>query len=385
MQMTALSSARGRTAVLGAVIASVALALAGCASNSDTASKSSASGGGGGGSAANTPAATVAATGGGEGKSGLNEPDTNKDGKVVIGILSPGDINDHGYYESFVDEAQAYADKQGWKIIKRGSVPASDALTAARALCQQKVDMVALGASELKDAIPAAAEPVCKGTAWYVPASANLNPTPHIVVSSDDPTVDAVASGYGTGLLMKGKNLTKAGFVSGLKADFSIAFAKGFLAGIKEVVPNASLIQTYTGDFNDSAKAKEAVQAQLSQGAKVIYPYLGGATDAAAKLANSAGALTLTPGTDRCDSASPKFDVSVIFSPGDFFLAALESFSKDELKMGVTRVWKMGVDPYPTVKLCHATAEQNAQMADFIKKIGSGEIKAADVVAKHGG
>ena len=376
--MTTLSTVtRGRAAALGAVIASVALALTGCASNSSSAPKSDTGSGSG-------AASTVAATGN-TSKSGLNEPDTNKDGKVVIGILSPGDINDHGYYESFVDQADAYAKKMGWTVIKRGNVADSDALSAARALCQQKVDMVALGASELKDAIPAASEAVCKGTAWYVPASDNLDPTPQIVVSSDDPTVDAVASGYGAGLLMKAKGLTKAGFVTGQKADFSVAFAKGFLAGIRQLVPKATLATTYTGDFNDSAKAKEAVQAQLNQGAKVIYPYLGGATDAAASLANSAGALTLTPGTDRCASTSPKFDVSVIFDPGYFFLAALESFNKDELKMGVTRVWKMGVDPYPTIKLCHATAAQNTAMADYIKKIGSGAINTHEVAAKLGG
>lgn len=378
--MTTVSRAtRGRTSAIGAVLATLALALAGCASNGASAPKSSSPAATSGSDAASGSTSSQAAGG-----SGLHEPDTNHDGKVVIGILSPGDINDHGYYQSFIDSAEAYAKKQGWTIVKRGSVPISDALTAARALCQQKVDMVALGASELKDAIPASAEPVCKGTAWYVPASANLNPTPNIVVSSDDPTVDAVASGYATGLLMKEKHFTKAGFVSGTKADFSISFAKGFLAGIKEVVPSATLVSAYTGDFNDSAKAKEAVQAQLSQGAKVIYPYLGGATDAAAKVANNAGALTLTPGTDRCASTSPKFNVSVIFSPGDFFLAALQSFAKDKLKMGGTRIWKMGVDPYPTVKLCNGSAAQNTALADYIKKIGSGEIIPADIVKKNG-
>lgn len=377
--MTALSAVpRARVSVLGAAIVGIAaLVLSGCASNSDSAPKTSANP-----PAASSPGAPSSSKAGG---SGLNEPDVNGDGKVVIGVLSPGDINDHGYYQSFVDAADAYAKSKGWTVIKRGSVPTTDALSAARALCQQKVDMVALGASELKDAIPASAEPVCAKTAWYVPASNNLNPTPRIVVSSDDPNVDALASGYAAGLLMKSKSIKKAGFVTGQKADFSVIFAKGFLAGIREVVPGASLISTYTGDFNDSAKAKEATQAQISQGAKLIYPYLGGATDASAQLANTKGALTLTPGTDRCDSKAPKFDISVIFSPGDFFLAALQEFSKDNLKMGTTRVWEMGVDPFPTVKLCNGTADQDAMLAKFIKDIGSKKIDVPAEVKRLGG
>jgi basic membrane protein A len=42
--------------------------------------------------------------------------------------------------------------------------------------------------------------------------------------------------------------------------------------------------------------------------------------------------------------------------------------------MGVAKVWQMGVDPYPTVKLCHATPAQNKALADFIDKIGNKTI-----------
>jgi basic membrane protein A len=374
---------RGRMVAIG-LASATALLLAACASNGASAPKTS--------SAPNTQTSTSASTSGGSpssssggGTSTLNEPDTNGDGKVVIGVLSPGDIHDHGYYQSFVDAADAFAHKQGWTVITRGSVPTTDALSAARALCQQHVDMVALGASELKDAIPASEEAVCAKTAWYVPAAANISQTPKIVISSDDPNQDLLAAGYAAGLLMKPKGYTTAGYVTGLKADFSIVAAKAFLAGIREVLPQGKLLTAYTGDFNDSAKAKEATQAQLSQGAKVIYPYLGGATDASAQAANAGGALTLTPGTDRCGESSPKFDISVIFSPGDYFLAALEAFAKNTLVMGTTKVWSMGVDPFPTVKLCSGTAAQKSALAGFIKKIGNKTIDPAAEVKRLGG
>ena len=78
-----------------------------------------------------------------------NEPDVNRDGKVVIGILSPGDTHDHGYYESFVDEADTLAKAKGWTVVTIDKVPASDAAADARNLCRQKVDMVAIAASTL--------------------------------------------------------------------------------------------------------------------------------------------------------------------------------------------------------------------------------------------
>ncbi|MGW1668125.1 BMP family ABC transporter substrate-binding protein [Streptomyces sp. NPDC002324] len=362
--MTAKSTLRRPRAAVGLALAG-ALALSGCAGNAATAPKATAQASGGSGS-------------------GLKEPDVNGDGKVVIGVLSPGDINDHGYYQSFVDSADAFAKEKGWTVVKRGSVPANDALNAARALCQQHVDMVALAASELKTAIPASQDPVCAKTAWYMPGQAGSAPVPRVLLSTDDPNQGMFAAGYAAGLKMKAAGYTKAGFITGAKADFSVAAAKAFLAGIREVVPKAKLTSTYTGDFNDSAKAKEATQAQISQGAKVIYPYLGGATDASAKLANANGVLTLTPGTDRCDSASPKFDFSVIFDPGDYFRAALEEFAKDNLKMGTTRVWQLGVDPYPTVKICDPKGDESKQLAQFLNKIGSKKIDTAAEVKRLG-
>lgn len=342
-----------------------ALALSGCASNAATASKE-----------------TPAASGGSD--AGLKEPDVNGDGKVVIGVLSPGDINDHGYYQSFVDSAEAFAKEKGWTIIKRGSVAPSDALTAARAMCQQNVDLVALGASELKTATPASEEPVCSKTVWYLPSSSDTDVHPRVLLSADDPNQSLLAAGYAAGLKMKAAGYTKAGFITGNKADFSVNAATAFLAGIREVVPKATMTSTYTGDFNDSAKAKEATQAQISQGIKVIYPYLGGATDAAAQMANEGGALTLTPGTDRCDSTSPKYDISVIFSPGDYFHSALEEFAKDNLKMGTTRVWKLGVDPYPTVKICRPQGDEAQRLDQFMKKIGTDKIDPAAEVKRLG-
>src|SRR5262249_46822299 len=111
-----------RLRMLGVATGVASLLLAGCASNGATVAGTSAppAAGGGGTSAGNTSAPTTPADTGvptksskkGEGTILPGEPDTNGDGKVIIGVLSPGDIHDHGYYESFVDAANAFAKKQ---------------------------------------------------------------------------------------------------------------------------------------------------------------------------------------------------------------------------------------------------------------------------------
>jgi basic membrane protein A len=303
------------------------------------------------------------------------EPDVNGDGKVVIGVISPGDTHDHGYYESFVDEANTFAQQQGWQVITVDKVPDSEAAQSARNMCQQHPDMVAIAASELKDAIPVAQEDVCKGTVWYVAGGQGVDQTAYFVQTNDILSQSAYASGVAAGLIMKANNTKKAGFLTGPQASFTSDFAKGWEAGIKSVVPDEETVTTYTGDFDDSAKAVTAFQAMKSQGIGIVYPYLGGATFAVAAQANQANIPVLTPGTDNCASTSPTFAVSVIFSPGDYFAAALAPFKDGKLRVGTALTFHMGADPVPTVKICQPTGDQASVIAQTITDIGTGKIR----------
>ena len=90
----------------------------------------------------------------------------------------------------------------------------------------------------------------------------------------------------------------------------------------------------------------------------------------------------LTPGTDNCAVTSPKFAISVIFSPGDYFAAALHDYKAGALQLGTARVWRLGKDPVPTVKICNPTGDQQKNVDKVIADIGSGKIVAKDVVDK---
>ncbi|HET6916393.1 MAG TPA: BMP family ABC transporter substrate-binding protein [Acidimicrobiales bacterium] len=365
-----------RTRATGAALAAVAL-LAGACSSSTKSTTGTTSGGSSTTTASNGPWGWPGdAT---KGYLAPHEPDVNRDGKVVIGVISPGDTHDHGYYESFVDEADSFAKAQGWQVITVDKVPDSNAAQAARNMCQQHPDMIAIAASELKDAIPVASEAVCKDTVWYVAGGQGVTQTPYFVQTNDISSQDGYAAGVAAGLLMKAKGATKAGFITGPQASFTTDFAKAWEAGIKSQVPSESTVTTYTGDFNDSAKAVEAFQSMKSQGVGIVYPYLGGATFAVAAQANQANIPVLTPGTDNCSVPSPKFAISVIFSPGDYFAAALTPFKDGTLRVGTALVFHMGVDPVPTVKICSPTGDQAQVLAQTIHQIGTGQIRTDQI------
>lgn len=339
--------------VAAAGFAVSALLLAGCGSSSSSAPET------GGTAPAGQPG---------------DQPDVNGDGQVVIGIMSPGDTKDNGYYQSFVDEANRFAEENSWKVITIDKINPSDGKNQALNLCRQATDLIAIGASELKDALAATTDPACEGVNWYMNGGVGVEQTKYFAQSTENLPENMFNTGYAAGLAMKEKGVTKAGYISGPEADFSKQAAVAFLLGIQHVIPDATLAETYTGDFNDSAKAKEAAQAQIAQGVGLIYPYLGGATDAVATLANENGILTVTPGTDRCQDPTTPFSISSIFSPGAYFAAALNSFKDNDLTMGETREWRVGKDPVPTVILCGEFASLQPQADQMMQDIGDGKI-----------
>jgi basic membrane protein A and related proteins len=363
---------------LGWMVPALALALVASACGNDDSTASSDEGG---------------ESGGGSGESCIGEvgcvpegqPDVNGDGTVNIGVLSPGDTNDNGYYESFVVTANEFADENDWELTILDMVNPSDAAEQARNLCRQEVDMVAIAAGELADAVPVAEEDVCAGVVWYVAGGAGIEQTPYFFQTSEEPAPTQFVTGYASGLAMEALGVTSAGYVTGPELDFSTLAFQSWTAGIKEVLPDATTVATYTGDFDDSALGQEAAGAQLAQGVGLLYPYLGGATDAVASAGFEDGVLSVTPGTDRC--AEDQFAVSSIFSPGDYFAATLEDFAAGEVSLGETRIFEIGVDPVPSVKICPSVpgAEGLQEQVDaMIEDVASGEVDVEALVGVGG-
>lgn len=303
------------------------------------------------------------------------QPDVNGDGVVKIGVLSPGDTSDNGYYESFVVAGRDIAEANGWELTILDKVNPADAAEQARNLCRQGVDMVAIAAGELADAIPVSEEDVCADSVWYVAGGAGVEQTPYFFQTSEDPGPTQFATGYATGLVMDTIGATKAGYITGPELDFSTVTFDAWTTGLQQVNADFTTVATYTGDFNDSALAQEAATNQLAQGVGILYPYLGGATDAVAAAGAEKDVLSVTPGTDRC--TEPQFAVSSIFSPGDYFAAVLKDFEAGTVELGTTRIFVLGVDPVPTVKICDSVegaADLQVQLDDMIASIAAGDV-----------
>lgn len=332
-------------------------ALTGCSDNADTSSTAEAD------SSSDTNAVKA------------GQPDVNGDGTVKIGVLSAGDTDDGGYYEEFVIAAREFTDDRGWDLVIVDQVAPSDAATQASNLCRQGADMVAVGATELKDGLDVADSPECENSVFTVFGDIEEQLSPHAGQVAGQNLETQYLVGRAAGEVLQTRGSTTAGYIAGPELDFSVIAAEGFEKGVKAVVPDAKVLVTYTGSFDDGGKAREAVTSQVGQGADIIYTYLGGATDAAANAAEDAGALAIAPGTDRC--ADERFGVAALFAPGLFFANVLQDFEDGTVEVGVTKIYEVGVDEYPTAKVCEwieDASDLQERVAEAARQIGEGEL-----------
>ena len=67
------------------------------------------------------------------------------------------------------------------------------------------------------------------------------------------------------------------GFVGGTESSTVNNFLVGYAEGAKYVDPEIKVLTAYVGDFLDTAKAKDLANAQMSEGADVVFQVAGAA------------------------------------------------------------------------------------------------------------
>jgi basic membrane protein A and related proteins len=312
-----------------------------------------------------------------------HEPDVNKDGTVKIGLITAGDITDHGYYQSEVDTLKQFATQNHWATpIVQGLVNPAQAAQAAQNMCQQHVDLVLVGESELAAAGPAASSSVCHGIPFWVYASqGTMPPSKYYYLAEDAADPQSYVTGVAMGLWMKEHNTTVAGFIAGPALSFTERPARAYFAGMRSIVPKAKLLTTFTGDFNASGPAITAAQSMITKGVKLIFPYLGGALFPTAQYIVKNGGAVISDGGNYCSSQGVNFDIRQVYDPGYYLPYALQEFANGTMRVGVVKLFNFGLTPVPTVQFCHpAGAENNATLNNLITQIGQGKINSTAII-----
>ena len=112
--------------------------------------------------------------------------DTNGDGKVVIGVATPGPRNDGAYYQALVDGVTTFSTENGYEDpIIVDNIKPEEAATQLDGLARQNVDMIAVGAGEIADPLP---DLTAKygDIIWYCNCGGGFQELPNLIQSGDD-------------------------------------------------------------------------------------------------------------------------------------------------------------------------------------------------------
>lgn len=214
-------------------------------------------------------------------------------GKVLkVAVLTPGLTNDGSFNQVALEGIQKLKDEGlvEFEIREKLADPAASE-PVIREYANKGYDLIIGHGIELS-------EPILKVAAEFpdvhFAASGGPDLEAKLLANVDGWTYDFAQQGYLNGWLAgKIANVTKVGAVGGPELPFILAAHKGFALGLKETNPAATIVETFTGSFDDVQKAVEATKGQVAQGAQIIWTSGDGIGNGVAAAAKEAKVFTL--------------------------------------------------------------------------------------------
>ncbi|PSB41613.1 BMP family protein [Chroococcidiopsis sp. CCNUC1] len=148
--------------------------------------------------------------------------------------------------------------------------------------------------------------------------------------------IDHLQASYLCGIIAA--SMTKSNrlaYLAGQSFEATLQELRGFELGAKSVKPNVQISSSFTGDWNDIARAKEATLAIISSGADVIYQWLDNSSPAVLQAASDKGIYAFGNTTDQLNVA-PKAVLTSALKRIDLAIAFLAEQAKNGQIKGQT-------------------------------------------------
>lgn len=291
---------------------------------------------------------------------------------IRIGILIPGSKADHGWMASAYGGIQEAETRYGGKvkITYIENVNFGD-MEQVLVMLASKNDMVIGAAGQTQASVLKVAKrfPKVKFTIVGPAGLATNNVAQYDVMQAQ---IGFVA---GAVAAMFSKNGVVS-YVGGLQIPAIVNTGTEFGNGARYVRPGIKCIETYTGDFDDVAKAKEATLAAIAQGADVHYNILNLGVRGMEQAAREKGTKLIGSYSNYCGDKNPLYIAYTISGIG-FML----EYAIDQLVAGT---WKpeakqfgLAMGPRSAgIEICgQASAEMLTRVKDIEHDILSGKIK----------
>ena len=305
--------------------------------------------------------------------------DRNRDGKVQIGVATPGPRDDGAYYQALVETAREISKEQGFaEVVVVDEISEAEAETALENLATQCVDMIAVGGTDIAGPLPVLTEKY-PNIFWYCNCGAGFQELPGLAQSKDDSSEINYTAGIAAGLILQrepGKD--EVLFLGCCDLGFERESFKAFELGLKEINSNYRLTYIGTGrfpfDFNNVSGSIEALNLKIGD-IGAVYPFLGEAHEPVIQRANEEGIATLSAGaSDVCTRSNLEYDIAVRFDAGDYLETVLSEIISGDLRRGQIRVFRVGIDEAVGAIICTPTADELSQLNAAYRRVANGEL-----------
>ncbi len=186
-------------------------------------------------------------------------------------IVMPGNITDQAWNQTGYEAMKDAEEKLGIETAYIEKVAQPDQLEALSDYARRGYNVVIGHGGEFVDAVERAAERF--PDTLFVVTNGFISAKNIASVSFDFKHFGYVI-GFLSAKMSKNQNF---GYITGQKIKVATDLLEGFTAGVHSVTPGAPVAVTYTNDWDDIAKGKEAALNQLNQGVDVIFPVLDNA------------------------------------------------------------------------------------------------------------
>ncbi|PYO28974.1 MAG: BMP family ABC transporter substrate-binding protein [Candidatus Rokuibacteriota bacterium] len=294
---------------------------------------------------------------------------------LMIGVLIPGSKSDKGWMESGYDGMRAAEKRHGDKIKVSfiENVKFADMEQALVALATKNALVIGVG-GQTEASVRKVAKRFPKVKFSVVGGNRG---TQDDNVSQYDVRQAEIAFVAGAAAAMLSKN-GAISYVGGLEIPAIVNAGKEFGNGARSIKPDIKYTESYTGDFDDVAKSKEATLAAISQGADIHYHILNLGLRGMEQAAREKGTHIIGSYTDRCGT-NPLYVAYTITGVGFQVEYAIDQV--------VAGTWHAEFKPFglamgpkaSDIAICSgSTPEMLARLNEIKKSILAGTIKVLE-------
>lgn len=289
---------------------------------------------------------------------------------LTVGILIPGSKSDKGWMESGYDGLVAAQTKYGDKIVVQmiENISYADMEQALTQLASGNALVIGVGGQTQADVMKVAPRfPDVKFSIVGGNAGAEL---PNVAGYDVKQAEIAFVAGAAAAMMSKSGAVS---YVGGMEIPSIVNAGTEFGNGARYIKPDIKYFESYTGDFDDVAKSKEATLAAIAQGADIHYHILNLGLRGMEQAATEKSTQIIGSYTDYCGS-DPLYPAYSITGVGYQVQYAIDQ--------AVAGTWAPGYKPFGLamgpeasgIAVCAPTPEITTKLEEIITDIKSGKI-----------